>query len=105
MTTTAHSDSIACHICGASGLALIPAYQVLSRTTSDCKVWPAGGQMGVCPRCGCAQAVLDAAWHKDAGAIYGDYQIYHQSAGAEQSVFDSVFRPAADPFRLPGAAT
>ena len=90
MTTTPCSDAPACHVCGAPGLVLIPAYLALSRSTSDCKVWPAGGKMGVCPQCGCAQAVLDTACQKEADAIYGNYQIYHQSAGAEQSVFDAV---------------
>lgn len=90
MTTSIRTESATCHVCKAAGLVVIPAYQQLSRSTSDCKVWPAGGQLGFCPNCGCAQAILDARWHQDADAIYSNYQIYHQAAGAEQSVFDAV---------------
>lgn len=32
--------------------------------------------------------MIDAAWHDDATRIYGNYQIYHQARGAEQSVFE-----------------
>jgi SAM-dependent methyltransferase len=84
------SEALACHVCDATGLLVIPSYQKLSRVTSDCKVWPAGGRLGVCQQCGCAQAVLDARWHQDAAAIYASYAIYHQSQGAEQNVFDPV---------------
>jgi SAM-dependent methyltransferase len=41
-----------------------------------------------CPSCGLVQALVTPAWQADADAIYRDYTIYHQSAGAEQSVFD-----------------
>jgi SAM-dependent methyltransferase len=88
--TTPPPDAPACHICAAPGLHLIPGYRNLTRVTSDCKVWPKGGQLGVCGSCGAAQAVLDPKWHKDAETIYANYTIYHQSKGAEQNVFDSV---------------
>ncbi|MGA2543405.1 MAG: class I SAM-dependent methyltransferase [Verrucomicrobiota bacterium] len=88
--TSSRSEVLACHVCGAPGLLAIPSYQKLSRVTSDCKVWPAGGRLGLCRRCGCAQAILDAGWHDDAKAIYANYSIYHQSQGAEQNVFDPV---------------
>ena len=90
MTSLSSSEVLACHVCGAPGLVAIPNYQKLSRVASDCKVWAAGGQLGLCSRCGCAQAVLDARWHQDAKAIYANYSIYHQSQGAEQNVFDPV---------------
>jgi len=44
----------------------------------------------VCNDCGCAQAVNDEAWQSEAEQIYRDYTIYHQSKGAEQSVFDQA---------------
>jgi len=84
------SEVLACHVCGAPGLVTIPSYQKLSRVASDCKVWPSGGRLGVCGQCGCAQAITDARWREEAGAIYANYSIYHQSQGAEQSVFDPV---------------
>jgi SAM-dependent methyltransferase len=88
--TISRSEVLACHVCGAPGLLAIPSYQKLSRVASDCKVWPSGGQLALCNRCGCAQAILDARWHQDAAAIYANYSIYHQSQGAEQNVFDQV---------------
>ena len=46
--------------------------------------------MAVCSACGCAQAVIDATWQAEADEIYRKYQIYHQSKGVEQSVFDAA---------------
>ena len=68
----------------------MPSYEALHRVTSDCKPWPAGGQLGVCPRCGGAQAVISQQWATEAHQIYDRYTIYHQSGGIEQSVFDAA---------------
>jgi len=62
----------------------------LPRVTSDCKPWPPGGQLGVCLRCGGAQAVISPQWEAEARQIYDRYTIYHQSGGVEQSVFDAA---------------
>ena len=80
-----------CHICGLTNLQPVPGYERFYRVTSDCKPWPRGGKLAVCLDCGCAQAVLDEVWRRDADRIYADYTIYHQSQGAvEQSVFDQA---------------
>jgi len=79
-----------CHLCAFDELSLLPSYEALHRVTSDCKPWQAGGQLGVCPRCGSAQAVISPQWEEEARQIYDRYTIYHQSAGAEQSVFDAT---------------
>ena len=79
-----------CHLCAFDELCLLPSYEALHRVTSDCKPWPPGGQLGVCPRCGCAQAVISPQWEEEARKIYDRYTIYHQSGGAEQSVFDAT---------------
>ena len=68
----------------------MPSYEALHRVTSDCKPWLPGGQLGVCPRCGSAQAVISFQWEEEARKIYDRYTIYHQSGGAEQSVFDAT---------------
>jgi len=81
---------ISCHICGSNAATIIPEYPAFRRVTSDCKPWPAGGKLGVCGDCGCAQAMLDRAWHDEAKQIYDAYTIYHQSKGIEQSVFDQA---------------
>ena len=80
-----------CHICGQPSLHPVPGYEKFYRVTSDCKPWPQGGKLAVCLDCGCAQAVLDEVWRRDADRIYSEYTIYHQSQGAvEQSVFDQA---------------
>jgi SAM-dependent methyltransferase len=80
----------ACHLCALGELSVLPSYEALHRVTSDCKPWPAGGQLGVCPRCGGAQAVISPQWETEAHHIYDRYTIYHQSGGVEQSVFDAA---------------
>jgi 2-polyprenyl-3-methyl-5-hydroxy-6-metoxy-1,4-benzoquinol methylase len=84
-----------CHLCGMAGLSAIPTYSSLHRVTSDCKPWPPGGQLIVCPRCGAAQAPNSPSWEAEARQIYDAYTIYHQSGGAEQSVFDPATGAAA----------
>jgi SAM-dependent methyltransferase len=76
-----------CHLCGAGPLDLVPDYGGLGRVTSDCKPWPRGGWLGVCPGCAAVQKVIDPAWHEECAAIYRAYTIYHQSGGVEQPVF------------------
>lgn len=80
----------ACHLCACDELCVLPSYEALHRVTSDCKPWPPGGQLGVCPRCGTAQAIISRQWEDEAQRIYDRYTIYHQSGGAEQSVFDAA---------------
>jgi trans-aconitate methyltransferase len=77
-----------CHLCGGGDITVFSSYRALHRVTSDCKPWPAGGELGVCRRCGSAQAIISPQWEAEARAIYDAYTIYHQSGGAEQSVFD-----------------
>ena len=76
-----------CHRCGAGDLELDPGYPSWRRVTSDCKPWPAGGQLALCRDCHLVQAPATRAWEAGAREIYEHYAIYHQSDGAEQSVF------------------
>jgi SAM-dependent methyltransferase len=77
-------------LCGESAVEALPGYESFHGVTSDCKPWRKGGRLGVCPACGGVQKVIDSAWQSDTDKIYRDYTIYHQSAGAEQPVFDVV---------------
>ena len=79
-----------CHLCRVGEISILPGYSPLHRVTSDCKPWPPGGQLGVCRRCGAAQAVISSRWEEEARAIYDGYTVYHQAGGVEQSVFDST---------------
>jgi 2-polyprenyl-3-methyl-5-hydroxy-6-metoxy-1,4-benzoquinol methylase len=56
--------------------------------TSDIKPWPAGGRLRVCRHCGAGQKPDDSDWRREIGDIYRAYDIYHQSGGREQAVFD-----------------
>lgn len=76
-----------CHSCGASSLRFDAHYPSLHRVTSDCKPWPAGGQLAWCTACGLAQAAITPQWRAEADQIYANYTIYHQSGGSEQRVF------------------
>ncbi len=78
----------ACHVCGAQELLDVPEYSRLPRVTSDCKPFPSGGCLAVCRRCSAVQKPADARWREEVASIYRDYDIYFQSGGVEQSVFD-----------------
>lgn len=78
-----------CQVCGSGGLELQSGFAALPRVTSDCKPWPAGGRLAVCRDCGGIQKIPDAQWQDDIRRIYGGYEIYHQSGGAEQVVFST----------------
>ncbi len=77
-----------CHNCGTAPLRRAPGYENFFRVTSDCKPWPTGGQMGLCEACGLVQAVTDSRWENESREIYTRYDIYHQSGGIEQTVFN-----------------
>src|SRR5580700_810894 len=76
-----------CRICGADDLVAIEGYCDLPRVTSDSKPWPRGGSLTVCGACGAMQKRADAVWLDEIDRIYGNYEIYYQSGGAEQPIF------------------
>jgi cyclopropane fatty-acyl-phospholipid synthase-like methyltransferase len=76
-----------CHICVTGDVRELPGYRSLTRVTSDCKPWPAGGRLGVCAYCGSVQKFVDEQWKSEIASIYADYTIYFQAGGAEQAVF------------------
>jgi SAM-dependent methyltransferase len=87
-------DTLACRICEAGRLEPIAGFEALPRVTSDCKPWPAGGKLACCDACGAVQKIADATWFAEIKHIYGAYQIYSLSDGAEQVIFtDGVAQP------------
>jgi SAM-dependent methyltransferase len=82
--------SAICHLCGAAAVREYEPYRKLRRVTSDCQPWPAGGTLGYCDACGTTQKLIGPGWRAEAKRIYEEYAIYHQGAGAEQSVFDQA---------------
>jgi len=79
-----------CSICGSARLRRINAFGALSRVTSDCAPFRRGGRLAVCVCCGAAQSFADEQWFAEIAEIYGKYDIYNQSGGVEQHVFDPV---------------
>lgn len=79
-----------CQACGTDRLSEIAAFGELPRVTSDSKPFRSGGRLFVCADCGLTQKSADPQWRAEIGEIYGDYEMYHQSAAVDQAVFDPV---------------
>lgn len=77
-----------CHVCGGP-LRPLPGFPSLVQVTSDCRPWRAGGSLAACQQCGTIQKPVTSSWLEEANEIYGEYAIYSQGAGAEQSAFDA----------------
>lgn len=77
-----------CHFCHAAALRLVQGYEQLRLVSSDCQPIDAGGQLAVCGSCGGVQKPIDTRWQARVAKIYSSYQIYHQSGGVEQVIFD-----------------
>ena len=77
-----------CHGCESLDVQEFEGFAALSRVTSDCKAWSAGGRLTICRTCGLVQTPVSTAWSAECEAIYRDYSVYHQSGGIEQAVFD-----------------
>lgn len=85
-----------CRVCASDELKYVEDFRSLSRVTSDCKPFPAGGELAVCLACGAVQKPSHKRWLEEIDEIYRNYEIYFQSEGAEQAVFDpneGVARP------------
>jgi 2-polyprenyl-3-methyl-5-hydroxy-6-metoxy-1,4-benzoquinol methylase len=76
-----------CHLCNGMLLEL-DGFSSLFQVTSDCRPWHKGGHLFVCQDCGTVQKSVKEDWLREAEKIYGNYQIYNQSEGAEQNTFD-----------------
>ncbi len=89
------TPSPACQVCAEPALREIIAFKKINRVTSDCKPWPAGGQLFMCTACAMVQKQATFAWHEETARIYDDYALYPQGKGAEQSVFDTMGQTTA----------
>lgn len=103
--------SAACHLCGGI-LGALDGARALSRVTSDCRPWPAGGRLARCHACGVVQKVVDDAWRDEARRIYQQYALYWQGDGRQEQrvlsgagefvqrsrrLLDAVVRPLLGP--------
>jgi trans-aconitate methyltransferase len=78
-----------CHVCGHHGLDYVAGFETLRCVTSDCKPIDADACLCLCPACGTVQKTIDDTWRGHTEKIYRAYDIYHQSQGREQMVFES----------------
>lgn len=78
-----------CHLCGCETLHDIEGYTSFRRITSDFRLRPPGGRLGVCTGCGAVQKVADEQWRMECRDIYSTYVVYRQGKGSEQAVFAS----------------
>lgn len=76
-----------CHHCQSS-LSLFSNFSFLNQVTSDCRPWHIGGQLGVCISCGMVQKPVTDEYLREIDEIYSQYDIYSQSGGIEQSIFE-----------------
>lgn len=82
--------SASCVVCQSADLLKIDGFDALPRITSDCRAFPAGGELFVCGDCGMVQKWPTAIWIHEIGEIYSNYASYYQSGGDEQIVFDKT---------------
>ncbi len=77
-----------CVICHSQQLNYFDQYSLLKRVTSDCKPWPAGGELTICTACGAVQKIVNERWLTEINQIYSEYEAYYQAGGEEQAVFN-----------------
>lgn len=81
----------ACHICGfADTERLGQEGRPFRLVSSDVQPVSGTAEFSVCPRCLTIQKAVTPAWQAMIERIYADYDINHQSHGAEPTIFDSA---------------
>lgn len=90
MSSILHSGSPTCSICRSASLEFVRTFEKLPRVSSDCRPFPAGGELGICGACGAVQKPDTTQWRADCSRIYGAYEMFRQAQGhAEQAIFDA----------------
>jgi SAM-dependent methyltransferase len=64
-----------------------PPYRLVS---SDVRPVSGVAEFSICPRCLTVQKLITPAWQAMTGQIYANYDINHQSRGAEPTIFDTA---------------
>lgn len=81
---------IVCAVCLSDQLQCVEDFSALARITSDCRPFPAGGELFVCAGCGAVQKRASDTWLREIDTIYSAYSSYYQSGGDEQIVCDRL---------------
>jgi 2-polyprenyl-3-methyl-5-hydroxy-6-metoxy-1,4-benzoquinol methylase len=81
----------ACHICGSPKLEpLIQKGTPFRLVSSDVQPVVGAAEFSLCSHCLTVQKTATAAWQAMAERVYANYDINHQSEGAEPMIFDSA---------------
>ena len=83
-------DSLICHLCSSPGLIEFDQFPNFQRITSDCRPWPAGGRLAVCPNCGTVQKIVDDSFKATIDQIYDTYAMYELAEGEDHLFFDQA---------------
>jgi hypothetical protein len=79
--------NMSCIACEKENFILFEEFSALKRVTSDCKPFPEGGALTLCKGCQTIQKIPNQQWLEDINQIYQQYEVYSQSNGEEQAVF------------------
>ena len=81
----------ACHICASPTVEpLVQKGTPFCLVSSDVQPVSGTAEFSICPRCLAVQKAITPAWQAMAERIYVQYDINHQSLGAEPTIFDSA---------------
>jgi SAM-dependent methyltransferase len=81
----------ACHICGSAKLEpLIQKGTPFRLVSSDVQPVVGAAEFSLCSHCLTVQKTATPAWQAMAEHVYANYDINHQSQGAEPTIFDSA---------------
>jgi SAM-dependent methyltransferase len=82
---------IGCHICGSSKVDTLPQDETpFCLVSSDVQPVTGASEYLLCSNCLTVQKAVTPAWQAMADGIYANYDINHQSLGAEPMVFDTA---------------
>ncbi len=80
-----------CHICGSSNVEELPQDGTPFRlVSSDAQPVAGTAEYLLCGTCSTVQKAVTPAWQAMADGIYANYEINHQSLGAEPTIFDTA---------------
>lgn len=81
----------ACHVCGAPHVEpLLQKGRPFRLVSSDVQPVKGSAEYSLCSRCLTVQKTSTPGWRSMADRIYANYDINHQSQGAEPTIFDSA---------------
>ena len=81
-------ERCSCLICDVGTVKEFDGFQKLKRVTSDAKLFPSGGRLGICDTCSTVQKFADKKWLSEIDEIYKDYSTFSVEGFIDQQVYD-----------------